>query len=50
MLSKCKDGVGCHTSLCIWDVLAHTRLCIPLNRVGQITRYLVDFNRLSFYA
>nr|DAE50549.1 MAG TPA: hypothetical protein [Caudoviricetes sp.] len=23
---------------------------IPLNRVGQITRYLVDFNRLPFYA
>ena len=22
----------------------------PLNRVGQITRYLVDFNRLPFYA
>nr|DAD86334.1 MAG TPA: hypothetical protein [Siphoviridae sp. ctsus30]DAF95844.1 MAG TPA: hypothetical protein [Siphoviridae sp. ctKGQ3] len=26
------------------------RLCIPLNRVGQITRYLVDFNRLPFYT
>nr|DAV60810.1 MAG TPA: hypothetical protein [Caudoviricetes sp.] len=22
----------------------------PLNRVGQITRYLVDFNRLPFYT
>lgn len=23
---------------------------LPLNRVGQITRYLVDFNRLPFYT
>nr|DAX43839.1 MAG TPA: hypothetical protein [Caudoviricetes sp.] len=23
---------------------------IPINRVGQITRYLVDFNRLPFYT
>ena len=60
LLSNCKDGGGCHTSLYVRRIpvctFVHTRLRIrclyamPLNTVGQITRYLVDFNRPPFYA